>query len=1404
MIRSTLAPATLVYGETAVGGVVTYANVKRTTYDKDLYILLSHCVGPIESIGDLYYEDTKITSSQINSSGRVISGKYGRSNTESLVVRRDKLGSPLQQVQSRLSSVFGQDWTTNHRGRGIASTLWRMRLHKTTVDLYQGTPANLRAVIKGVKVYDPRKDSTNGGTGAHRFTTPSTWQWTDNPVLCTVDYLTRYVGIGSDRIDWAHVRAQAAICDVLVAIPGNATEKRYRCDGALSLGAPHKENIAALLSSCLGKLVRVSGKWRVYAGAYDSTAVPFNESDIFGTIRLATARPKSERYNSLGGVYYSREHDYTQTDFPARTDATYKARDGREIAETLELPFVSRNTQAQRIAEKRLHIDAQKETIEIPCRWTGLKLTPMTRISLTYPRLNYTNKIFRVIDLKVGSDEAPVTVIAQGDSAAAWADLAADDYHTEAGGTITLAEDQPAAPSSLVGTGAAKGINWKWTLPDEPIDAVRLYTSSTANWSDATLSWEGLASSAFESLTGEAPRYAWVRTVYKGKESLRLPNSDTSSISASPLVALSANDTLNNDPFFADPHRNWFSLGTNHTEGALSSNFESVEVSDGEVGFMAVRHDAASSDYIFSNLIPISAQGSYRLSVWARQESSTPLNYLVVAFCDASGANISISTSNATGWTTLSLWHYWKISNQPFGTSWTHYEFNFGEGSDATIPNGAVACRIGALINYSQSPAEEIDLQAYRLLSRHAGNRIVSVYRRSRPTPATPTGDGIPTGWSAYRPAPDGSPLWESRAEQSQWGVTQGSWSKPRLIAGSHQAHNLLDSLEWSVGTTGSQGRFVRNGAVSKNAIVLGGQGSAPLGPFGDIEPLWECRPDAASSADGGWKWTAAADDIYFDPKRSYRYSVWVRVNSLNGSLYLGCRGNHVETLSGSVHTNPYFIGSSWSSLGLTANKWYLLVGVVWGAGYTGSDQGIAGIYDPSTGDKVSDGTEYRFRYPTTNEIQHRAYHYFNTVTTTRQWFARPRLEAMEEAGTLSQLLAKDGEDGAGFEIIFRRTTTSTAPSTPTTTAAQDATDEHVPTNWSDDQQGVSSSYPYEWAAKRTGSTRNWGKFAAPKIWATWQKGDTGNLIRAVYRRSGTTPSTPTGNGVPTGWSLTWPNQNGLPLWVSRAEQTAANVTVGSWSPPRISVPAQQKSNLLDILEWKVGTTGNQGRFMRNGNAAENAIVLGGQNNNPLGPYGDPEPLWECRPDATSDADGGWYWSALSSDIYFDRGRAYRYSVWVRIDRVAGYLYLGAAPNQVENLNATYSVNSNPYFIGVTWSSLGLSANQWYLLVGVVWGAGFTGGDQGIAGIYDPRDGTRVINFSEYRFRATTTQIVHRAYHYTQYKHLHPTMVRPPTSGADRGCIDHQTTTRQGSARCGRPRVCLPGQWRCHTHCSIE
>ena len=169
---------------------------------------------------------------------------------------------------------------------------------------------------------------------------------------------------------------------------------------------------------------------------------------------------------------------------------------------------------------------------------------------------------------------------------------------------------------------------------------------------------------------------------------------------------------------------------------------------------------------------------------------------------------------------------------------------------------------------------------------------------------------------------------------------------KQTIGIGQGITNNLLEWKEdWNLGS-GSTPLFTQNGQTSENVRING------LNPFGKNDLLWRCVNDPASDADGGWN-TAT---ITIDKTKPYLYAVWVkRTGGQNGTTYHGT--HNVENLNGNQNENPYF----WEGDLPQLNTWYLMVGLVQPAGYTGGDSAISGVYD-TTGSKILSGTDFRWK----------------------------------------------------------------------------------------------------------------------------------------------------------------------------------------------------------------------------------------------------------------------------------------------------------------------------------------------------------------------------------------------------------------------------------------------------------
>lgn len=154
------------------------------------------------------------------------------------------------------------------------------------------------------------------------------------------------------------------------------------------------------------------------------------------------------------------------------------------------------------------------------------------------------------------------------------------------------------------------------------------------------------------------------------------------------------------------------------------------------------------------------------------------------------------------------------------------------------------------------------------------------------------------------------------------------------------------------------------------------------------------------------------------------------------------------------------------------------------------------------------------------------------------------------------------GEDGFGYEYIYKRTTTATAPDTPTETSQEDG---FVPTDWTADPTGVDSTNLYEWVCYRKKTYGSWGAFIGSSadstkaaLWAKYGEkgatGATGNYTEVRFAKNGSSTAPPSLNQyvkAPDGWVLIQPSVGTLEyLWVTTAIKNGAGLLTTPWSTP--------------------------------------------------------------------------------------------------------------------------------------------------------------------------------------------------------------------------------------------------------------
>jgi hypothetical protein len=208
----------------------------------------------------------------------------------------------------------------------------------------------------------------------------------------------------------------------------------------------------------------------------------------------------------------------------------------------------------------------------------------------------------------------------------------------------------------------------------------------------------------------------------------------------------------------------------------------------------------------------------------------------------------------------------------------------------------------------------------------------------------------------------------------------------------------LLDSSTWTVSNGDAPG-FPKYGAIVENKREMDDD------PFGYQSIIWKGIPVTPNSS-GGWQ----SDVISIENDKNYRFTVWMKKqNAFTGFEVFGAEAydsnnnDSARKLNGNIATNPIFQSGDVPNL----NKWYLYVGYIHKNSYNGTTN-YGGVYDPETGSKVLNATDYKF---STNsvKVKHRAYYYQGENSNDVLSFFDPQIitvnDVSNDLSNINQLL---------------------------------------------------------------------------------------------------------------------------------------------------------------------------------------------------------------------------------------------------------------------------------------------------------------------------------------------------------------------------------------------------------------
>ncbi|UVK45378.1 phage tail protein [Mesorhizobium sp. AR07] len=209
------------------------------------------------------------------------------------------------------TAALGQTWKSTSVCAGMTYVVVEVEYDEKLFP--SGRPA-IQWVMRGLREYDPRKDSTVvGGSGPQRIDNPATWVFTKNPAVHRLNYELGLRGMISGRtligmgktlgqLDLASYFASMNVCDTL-----RSGKPTYECGLFVNSDDDHTQILAEFEDAMAGYAVNRRGLSGVIAGAPQIPVLEITADDI----PLDRPRPDTQYDKSAGDLYNQLSGQFT-------------------------------------------------------------------------------------------------------------------------------------------------------------------------------------------------------------------------------------------------------------------------------------------------------------------------------------------------------------------------------------------------------------------------------------------------------------------------------------------------------------------------------------------------------------------------------------------------------------------------------------------------------------------------------------------------------------------------------------------------------------------------------------------------------------------------------------------------------------------------------------------------------------------------------------------------------------------------------------------------------------------------------------------------------------------------------------------------------------------------------------
>ncbi|PLX36989.1 MAG: hypothetical protein C0605_07940 [Hyphomicrobiales bacterium] len=476
-------PRQIAFGETATAGSLVYWNL----YGGDneyLQMVFALAEGECDSL----------TGAFVNGEPVTVQGDTTVDEYPDVMWIEFHNGAWDQAADSELVAHGGGRWTANDRGRGVCYVRVTMKYDEAK---FPGGRPKFLFQFKGAKLYDWRKDDTNGGSGSHRHGDASTYEWSANPVVAWYNWRRgiwlngqRIAGMNTPGVAIDHDAATAAanICDESVALKVGGSETRYVISGLLDTSTNHRSHIENILGCMAGEEYDLGGTFRIMAGAAQSPVLSITDDDLLADapVKWRLNHSADKLTNAFFGAYVEPAKQWNEEPLDPRLSSADETADGGDRLEArYDFPFISSNTQGQRVLEALRRQARRQQSITAPVKPGLSVLEAGDWISWTSERYGFTAKLWAVESAPVSAEDHTGTLTLREIDADVYAWVPATDEITpgvtqplpSGGPSLATVSGLAVANATVTATGGAQrpGLRATWTpITDPTVDAIKI------------------------------------------------------------------------------------------------------------------------------------------------------------------------------------------------------------------------------------------------------------------------------------------------------------------------------------------------------------------------------------------------------------------------------------------------------------------------------------------------------------------------------------------------------------------------------------------------------------------------------------------------------------------------------------------------------------------------------------------------------------------------------------------------------------------------------------------------------------------------------------------------------------------------------------------------------------------